>query len=240
MMNSLYMLVLALDTCDSNGSVAILRDGTVMQSIAHTSGEGYSSWLLPSVERLLAAASAKLADIDLFSVATGPGSFTGVRLGLTTVKAWGEVFGKPIAGMSRLEVLANEDQGDCGIVGAVLDAQRGQIFAAVYKRGPKGLILVGQESVTTAADFLAYVSEESGLGRVAWVGTGAQLLEHEPLWHERVARGESISAVSAELAPLIGKLGMRKAQQGQVHDALSLDANYVRRSYVETAAKPST
>jgi tRNA threonylcarbamoyladenosine biosynthesis protein TsaB len=234
------MLVLALDTCDSNGSVAVLRDGAVVETIAHTTGEGYSSWLLPAVEGLLGAASAKLADIDLFAVATGPGSFTGVRLGLTTVKAWGEVFGKPIAGMSRLEVLANEDQGDCGIVGTVLDAQRGQVFAALYKRDPKGLILAGQESVTTAADFLAYVSEESGPRGVAWVGTDARLLLLEPRWHERVASGEGILEVSSELAPLIGKLGMRKAEKGQVHDALSLDANYVRRSYVETAAKPST
>jgi hypothetical protein len=75
---------------------------------------------------------------------------------------------------------------------------------------------------------------------VAWIGTDAQLIEKEWLWHERVACGESLLTVSPVLAPLIGKLGMRRALQGQVHDALSLDANYVRRSYVEAAAKTST
>jgi tRNA threonylcarbamoyladenosine biosynthesis protein TsaB len=176
--------------------------------------------------------------MELFAVATGPGSFTGVRLGLTTAKAWGEVFGKPIVGMSCLEVLAGEDHGVSGFVGAVLDARRGQIFGSLYKRDAKGLVLVGQESVTTAADFLAYVDVESAPESVAWVGTNAQLLEKEPLWGERASRGESLLTVSPILAPLIGKLGMQKFSNGQVHDALSLDANYVRRSYVETAAKP--
>lgn len=233
------MLVLALDTCDSNGSVAVLRDGAVVETIAHTGGEGYSSWLLPSVERVMTSASARLTDVDLFAVATGPGSFTGVRLGLTTVKACSEVFGKPIAAMSRLEVLADGDQRGDGFVASVLDAQRGQIFAGLYRRGANGLKLVGQESVTSASDFLAYVGEESARGSVAWIGTDAQLIEKEPLWHERVACGDSLLTVSPVLAPLIGKLGMRRALQGRVHDALSLDANYVRRSYVE-AAKPST
>jgi tRNA threonylcarbamoyladenosine biosynthesis protein TsaB len=231
------MLVLALDTCDMNGSIAVLRDGMVVEAIAHTGGEEYSSWLLPSVDRALAAASANLLDIELLAVATGPGSFTGVRIGLTTVKAWGEVFRKPIAGMSRLEALGSQNSVGDGFVAAVLDAQRGQIFAALYERNGNDLTVVGEESVITATDFLTYVKREAAHGTMSWVSTDSRLLETELLWPERAALGETILTVSPTLAPLIGKLGMHKALRGQLSDSLSLDANYVRRSYVETGSK---
>lgn len=235
------MLVLALDTCDRNGSVALLQDGQVVQAIAHAGGEEYSSWLLPTVQLLLGDAAAELVDVGLFAVATGPGSFTGVRLGLTTVKAWGEVFGTPIAGMSRLEVLASQEASGSDFVASVIDAQRGQVFAGLYQRAAAELLLTGEELVTTASDFLAYVGKEAEIGKVAWVGTEAQFLEKEPLWRVRAAGGERVLRVSPLLAPQIGKLGIEKLSKGQVQDALSLVANYVRRSYVEATAKlPAT
>jgi len=94
------VLILALDTCDVRGSVAILRDESLLQVAAHTTNEDYSSWLLPSVTAVLTSAGLTLRDIDLYAVAAGPGSFTGVRVGLTTVKAWSEVYGRRIASVS--------------------------------------------------------------------------------------------------------------------------------------------
>ena len=238
-MKSRYMLVLAIDTCDVNGSVALLRAGEVVGTTAHRGSEGYSSWLLPTVDGLLKASDANLNDLNLFAVATGPGSFTGVRIGLTTVKAWGEVFGKPIAGMSRLEVLAAQASSEAPFVATFIDAQRGQVFGALYKRDGPDLVLVGDEAVASGAEFLGGVDKEVGSGQVEWVSTNPAVMGSTDAWQERAARGERVLEVSPVLAPLIGKLGIQKAAKGQLLDALSLDANYVRRSYVEVAAKSS-
>ena len=122
------MLILALDTCDLHGSVALLRDNSVLQTESHDTPEDYSSWLLPAVGRVLEAASSKLDQVDVFAAAAGPGSFTGVRVGLTTVKAWAEVYGRGIAAVSRLEALAEESSGKAPYVAPFFDARRNQVF----------------------------------------------------------------------------------------------------------------
>ncbi len=81
------MIVLAIDTCDSRGSVAVLRDGAVLKVGAHESQEDYSRWLLPAVDEALSASQLAMVDVEAYAAAAGPGSFTGVRVGLTTVKA---------------------------------------------------------------------------------------------------------------------------------------------------------
>ena len=81
------MIVLAIDTCEARGSVAVLNGDMMLHVVAHASAEEYSSWLLPAVALALQSAKSTLDEVDVFAVASGPGSFTGVRIGLTTVKA---------------------------------------------------------------------------------------------------------------------------------------------------------
>ena len=79
------MLLLALDTCDATGSVAVLRDDNVFGVVSHNTSEDYSVWLLPAIGRALSGSGVAFADVDAYVAAAGPGSFTGVRVGLTTV-----------------------------------------------------------------------------------------------------------------------------------------------------------
>src|SRR5436305_2021002 len=102
------MILLSIDTCDARGSIALLQDGVLVKMVPHDYPEEYSSWLLPAVEALLLGESLAMADVGGYAVAVGPGSFTGVRAALTTVKAWSEVFCKPIAPVSRLEAVASQ------------------------------------------------------------------------------------------------------------------------------------
>ena len=95
------MLVLAIDSCDARGSLAVVEGQTALAVLAHETSEDYSTWLLPAVNRVLQAAGRRFADIEVYAAAAGPGSFTGIRIALTTVKAWNEVFQRPIAGVSR-------------------------------------------------------------------------------------------------------------------------------------------
>jgi tRNA threonylcarbamoyladenosine biosynthesis protein TsaB len=232
------MLVLAIDTCDANGSIGLFKDGVVTATVSHTPSEGYSSWLLPAVDKLLESSTTRLADIDLYAVATGPGSFTAVRIGLTTIKAWAEVFEKPIAPVSRLEALAYQAPGHAQIVASLIDAQKNEVFGALYRRGehpqPER---IEQERVESIDEFIAWVSG-SVKGNMAWVfpetmsaSTLARLPDASDC-HVRIA-------APGALAPLIAEVGTKKAARGEVMSPLALDANYVRRSYVEVNWKGS-
>jgi tRNA threonylcarbamoyladenosine biosynthesis protein TsaB len=231
------MIVLAIDTCEARGSIAILKDNTTLQVLSHSNSEEYSSWLLPAVDLVLGAAQTSLGEVDVFAAASGPGSFTGVRIGLTTVKAWSEVFNKPIVAVSRLEALAAQSQSKAPYVASLIDAQRGQIFGALYKRAADGLILIDQEMVASPDVFLDWVDQQVAGSEVAWISTDPDALGTHANWQGRAARGEEIHRVPPNLAPLIGKIAFQRASQGHVLDALSVDANYVRRSYVEVFQK---
>jgi tRNA threonylcarbamoyladenosine biosynthesis protein TsaB len=227
------MLILALDTGDARGSVAILRDATVVRTEEHTSAEDYSSWLLPAITRVLDGSQVAMWDIDLYAVTAGPGSFTGVRVGLTTVKAWSEVYGRPIAAVSRLQAVATEDTGSSPYVAAFIDARRDQIFAALYRRQAVVLQRVDEEMVIAPDKFLEWCATRVGPDRIDWVSTDPQCLTQTQQWSSRLALHEAVQLAPALLAPRVGQIGYCLARQNQLIDALALDANYVRRSDAE-------
>jgi tRNA threonylcarbamoyl adenosine modification protein YeaZ/ribosomal-protein-alanine acetyltransferase len=227
------VLLIALDTCDSRGSVAVLRNADVLRTMVHESSDDYSSWLLPAVEAVLLAAGITLADLDAYAVASGPGSFTGVRVGLTTVKAWAEVYGGPIAAVSRLEALATQASGDAPYVAAFTDGRRGQVFAAMYRRVGAELQRIDEEMVIAPDRFVAWAAETAQTNSIDWISSDPQCLLGTPCWAKHRAAGETMQAVSPILAPLVGRLGHRMALEKRLTDALSLDANYVRRTDAE-------
>ncbi|HYL85922.1 MAG TPA: tRNA (adenosine(37)-N6)-threonylcarbamoyltransferase complex dimerization subunit type 1 TsaB [Candidatus Angelobacter sp.] len=227
------MLVLAIDTCDSRGGVALLSDGDLLSTAEHAPGSDYSSWLLPAVTHVLQSAGAVMAEIGGYAVTAGPGSFTGVRVGLTTVKAWAEVYGKPIAAVSRLEAIAEQGPGTAEGIAAFVDAQRGQVFGAVYRREGDGLSRISDEMVIAPGKFLEEAARLAGEEKMFWLSPDPSHMACEPGWKEREVKGETIESVSAFLAPVIGRIGTRRLRHGQSVDALTLDANYVRRSDAE-------
>ena len=231
------MIVLAIDTSEARGSVAVLQDGALLQVVPHTSAEEYSSWLLPAVDLALEAAKTTLGEVEVFVAASGPGSFTGVRIGLTTVKAWSEVFNTPIVAVSRLEVVAAQSERDSPYLASFIDAQRGQIFGALYIRAKNGLTLVEQEMAASPEVFMDWVDQRTAGNEVAWISTDPDTLAQHSEWQGRAAGGEKIQCVPCILAPLIGKMAFHRALHGDLQDSLSVDANYVRRSYVEVFQK---
>jgi tRNA threonylcarbamoyladenosine biosynthesis protein TsaB len=228
------LITLGIDTCEARGSVALLKGGTLVSLEAHETTEDYSTWLLPAVRRCLLTAGAALEDVNLLAVATGPGSFTGLRVGLTTVKAWSELYGKPVVGVSRLEVMARTGGAQFGYVAASFDAQRGQVFGGLYKvASPEALDLIEQEMVIGPGEFVKWVSERTGGLAVRWITLDPQIFEGLPEWKEYADRGSTLIHCPSELAAGIAALGEERARQGRLSDALQLDANYVRRSDAE-------
>ena len=211
----------------------MLRDDSVLQVVVHDSAEDYSSWLLPAAGRALKASGVEMRSVDGYAVAAGPGSFTGVRVGLTTVKAWGEAYGKKIAAVSRLEAIAMLGAVESSLVAAFVDAQRGQVFGAVFQRKGGGLERLEEEMVIPPGKFIETAAELAKGGNISWVSIDAAVLASEENWKAREARGEQVESISSVLAPAIGRIGMRELAAGRFTDALSLDANYVRRSDAE-------
>jgi len=225
------MINLAIDTCDRNGSVALRIDGRCVGLRLHEEQE-YSSWLLPAVEELLAESAEVYSDLELLSVANGPGSFTGVRVGLCAVKAWSEVYRLPVVGVSRLEAMARQSPA-AEWVAATYDAHRGQVFAGLYRRTGGELELVEAEMVIAPEEFLSWVKVRANGEKVQWLSLDPELFTGLSSWKELEATGASLTKSEAGLANLIGELGERKAARGEFTEVLQLDANYVRRSDAE-------
>jgi tRNA threonylcarbamoyladenosine biosynthesis protein TsaB len=197
------------------------------------------------LEVLQSRARFLLEQIDVFAVAAGPGSFTGLRVGLTAVKAWAEVHDKPVAAISGLEAIAaqskslnGESRGAGIVIAPFLDARRGQLFGSLYQvreGNPRSLELISDESILTAEEFVDLVTGKCDVVRSVLVSPTPEILP-APLVHSRLP-GIQIETVSAVLAPIIGQLGFERAKRGELVDALRLDANYVRRSDAEKAWK---
>ena len=213
--------------------MALWRDGAILHTSRHEAGEEYSSWLLPAVDEVLKKGGCKRADVEAYGVASGPGSFTGVRVGLSTVKAWGEVYGKPIVAVSRLEVMALEASGGANYVAAFGNAQREQVFGAVYRRHGAGLEILGEEMVIAPGRFVQRAAELAVGEGIAWVSSDADCILNVEEWRAREKLNERIETVSCFLAPKIASITANRVAEGRFTDALALDANYVRRSDAE-------
>jgi tRNA threonylcarbamoyladenosine biosynthesis protein TsaB len=211
----------------------LLRDDMALAMANHQTEEDYSSWLLPAIGEVLKKAGLGMADVGAFGVATGPGSFTGSRIGLTTVKAWGEVYGKPIVGVSRLELIARQAWGGTDYVASWADARRGQVFGAVYRRGEGGLERVGSEMVMEPGKFVEMAAQLAAGERIAWASADVDCMFGQREWKAREELNEGFELVSGSLPIAIARMAANAVAAGHYTDALSLDANYVRRSDAE-------
>ncbi|HXT86260.1 MAG TPA: tRNA (adenosine(37)-N6)-threonylcarbamoyltransferase complex dimerization subunit type 1 TsaB [Verrucomicrobiae bacterium] len=232
------MLLLAVDTAAPAGSIAVLRDALLLGQISTASDEAYSSRLFRQLDFLLHELQIATKDFDIFAVAAGPGSFTGLRVGLTAVKAWAEVFSKPIVAVSGLEAVAAQAHtlDEKSLIVPVLDARRGQIFASVYRRADSGLTHVEDERVCVGDELLIQLSSYRN-AELVFVSPHPVVLEQlaAKIGSSKESRTASckFQSASAVLAPIIARLAMVRALRNEFTDALRLDANYIRRSDAE-------
>ena len=225
------MLILAIDTSTQAGSVAILRDTSIWGVVSTCVEETYSSRMFRQLDFLRKELNVEMAHFDLYTVATGPGSFTGLRVGLKAVKGWAEVYQRPIAPVSGLEAIAGQAHARSTVLVPVLDARRGQVFGGIYERTERGLRLHGDEVVMAPEEFLSYVGESLRGADFAFVTPTPEIVAHAVA--ESPLAGRPVEVVSTVLAPVIGILGGLRALRGDVVDSVHLDANYVRRSDAE-------
>jgi len=215
-------LVLAVDTTHEYGSVALVDGGGIVGEIELHAPGGFAHVLYPHLADLLARHGIGAARISCFAAAAGPGSFTGVRVGLAAIKGLAEALGRPAVAVSNLQALAWFGAGERRA--AVLDARRGEVYGAVYDAAAR---LVTPETVAPFDRWLAglpsgdleFVSPDFAPFRPALEGT-------------RFAAAPVIAAPRA-LAAAVGRLALAQFAAGEAQDPAALDANYVRRSDAE-------
>ncbi|MBR1456014.1 MAG: tRNA (adenosine(37)-N6)-threonylcarbamoyltransferase complex dimerization subunit type 1 TsaB [Oscillospiraceae bacterium] len=127
------MLTLAFESSAKAASVALCRDGALLSQYSQCTALTHSRTLLPMAEDMLKNADIRIEDVDLFAVAHGPGSFTGVRIGVSTVKGLAWALDKPCVGVSTLEAMAWHGLAAGGLVCPVMDARRSQVYNALFR-----------------------------------------------------------------------------------------------------------
>jgi tRNA threonylcarbamoyladenosine biosynthesis protein TsaB len=225
------MLLLVTHTSGRQGTVALARAGertpheVEVIEVAPLAGGAFSAQLVPQIAALLAKHNLTKADLGAFIVVSGPGSFTGLRVGLAAIKALAEILRKPIVPVSLLEVVAVASLVQ-GKVTAVLDAGRGDVYFGAYEI-TGDTVQVLQEQLLTKAEFLSAAREST-------------IITPDPNWAATAREARlKVIAVEAPSAEMITRLGWKKLQAGETVSSEQLEANYMRRSDAELFAKPS-
>ena len=216
------MLILAADTSGKNGSLALVRfekESSHTLELVSLEGGMFSAQLVPQISALLTKHSLAKSDIDAFAVASGPGSFTGLRVGLAAIKALAEILRKPIAAVSVLETIARA-AGYEGTVLAALDAGRGEVYCGEYEIRNARATLIAQR-LLTVPEFAA-----SAAGRLV-VTPDAKVGD--------LAREKDLRLILIELprADATARLGFEKIKAGEIVSPEALDATYIRRTDAE-------
>jgi tRNA threonylcarbamoyladenosine biosynthesis protein TsaB len=134
------MLTLAFDTSSRTASVALLRDRDVLYNAILHKDRNHSEVLLPAIDEACRLSNVPVRNIDLFACTIGPGSFTGLRIGVSTLKGLMLATGKPAAGISSLAALALNVGETDAVIGSMMDAGRGQVYLAYYRYGEDGVL----------------------------------------------------------------------------------------------------
>jgi tRNA threonylcarbamoyladenosine biosynthesis protein TsaB len=220
------MVLLAIDTSGKNGSLALARvapdqcDIEVLE-VAVLAGGTFSAQLIPQIAALLDKHHFHKSDIAGFAVASGPGSFTGLRVGLAAIKALAEIMQKPIAAISLLEAVARSAEAH-GRVFSVLDAGRAQLYLGDY-------------------DLDAAKKSERLLSREEFAAEEKDRIVFTPdptVADQARAAGFQVEQIDYPRSDVIARLGWERILRGETVAPEALEANYIRRSDAEIFSQP--
>jgi tRNA threonylcarbamoyladenosine biosynthesis protein TsaB len=220
------MMLLAVDTSGKEGSLALARvelgqERIELLELARLEGGAFSAQLVPEMAALLDRQGCTRNDVDGFAVAAGPGSFTGLRVGLAAIKALGEALQKPIMAVSLLEAVARS--GRQARVLAVLEAGRGDVYCGDYEVNPalrmRSERLLSREEMVEAARGKAVVTPERELAE------------------ELRSAGVAVMVAERPDAGVIARVGWERWQRGETVGPEELEANYIRRTDAEIFSK---
>ncbi|MBI2401053.1 MAG: tRNA (adenosine(37)-N6)-threonylcarbamoyltransferase complex dimerization subunit type 1 TsaB, partial [Deltaproteobacteria bacterium] len=212
-----------------SGSIALLEDRTLVSEWSVGNAGRHAIWLLPAVKSHLENAGLDITQIDLFAVAVGPGSFTGLRIGISTVKGLAWPLGKKAIGVSTLAALAMNVPFFNRLVCPVLDARKGEVYAALYDTSGGFPIAVLEDAAMTPAALIAEISKRGIGGTVVFLGSGLDVYSKQI--EQGVPGAVLAPGLSLVRASVIGSLGFERS--GEAVDPAVLTPAYLRRSEAE-------
>ncbi len=230
-------LILAIESCTRAGSVCLARGSKVLACAIGDENSSHSTDLIDNVKRILNQTDAKLSEVDLFAVTVGPGSFTGLRIGLATVKGFAVSTRKPCVGVSTLAAIALGAGASAKTV-SILPAGRGEVYAQMFSVAEGRVEALDTESHIAPSQLL----ERYGSGSITFAGEGVaravQTLRESAEGKRSDSSGRdgtdwTIATKSEPLAHAVAALALVDYRRGLIIDADELRANYVRPSDAE-------
>lgn len=222
------MKVLAIDTSTMMSSICVLDGGVVLGEYSLNQEQTHSELLLPMTDALLKGLGLKLSDIDLYAVAKGPGSFTGLRIGMSAVKTMAQVLDKKIVGVSTLEGLAYGVISE-KLIMPLIDARGKRFFAGIYKWEGGKLINKHEDSLYNFKDIKNFL--ENSEDEFVLVGEGTNLVKEDLDGLNNLSFAHS--GLNNCISSSIGLIGLEKAQENELDNYFDLAPNYIRKSQAE-------
>lgn len=228
-------MFLAIDSTDRGGSIALARDGRLLDLVYEDSQRTHTARLMPTIERLLSDRDVEFKALNKIAVATGPGSFTAIRLAVTTAKTLAEVCGASLAGISSLRVLAEYGRGHDGVIRSVIDARRGELYVRDFEPNNGELAPLGPAEIQAPETFVEVSAELSSPLVVyrsrAWDPAGYDWPANTSFYPETLARPLAVPLVS---------LGTQRFDSGDADDPDRLAPNYIRESDARRSSSDKT
>jgi len=205
------MKVLAIDTCSNACTAAVVEDNKLIMQAVINNKKTHSEKLMPMIEFMLSNAEISLEDIDLIAVANGPGSFTGVRIGVATAQGLSHALGIPHVGISSLEGLAANVFETNGIIVPILNARREQVYTAMFRYKNSELVRLSEDMNVALSDLLNELVGDDALGV-------PQTSETYPI----IFLGDGIFEFRAEIEEKLGDKALFAPPQANMNSAASI------------------
>jgi len=229
------VLVLAMDTATAQVSVAFGDQGVVLGEVRLAGGRRHAEQLAPAIDYLRGEVGVDLGHLAAIAVGTGPGLFTGLRVGVTTAKVMAQALRIPVVGIPSLDLVAYPLRYSDRMIVAVLDARRREVFAARYRPVPGGVQRISDYAVHSPAELVADLQVEPGLGPHGLLLAGDGLArfpdEFAALEHAEVADAEFAAPSVAALVAL----ATARAEREEFEAPAELHPLYLRQSDAEIA-----
>lgn len=223
--------ILAIDSSGAAASAAVLNETTLIGEITLNNRLTHSQSLLPMIDEVMRMTGTEGAELTCIAVAAGPGSFTGLRIGASTVKGLAMVYDKPIAAVPTVDALACNYYGASQLVCPLLDARRGQVYGGLYRFTEDGLQALVPQTCTELSELLGKVN---ALGQeVLFLGDGADAYRARIPELTEVPYRFAPPHLSKQRAGSVGLLALQYAKENKYTTAVEFVPEYLRKSQAE-------
>jgi tRNA threonylcarbamoyladenosine biosynthesis protein TsaB len=219
--------ILSADTSGKTASVALLDHQKIIANYTINTGLTHSQKFLPLIEQMLVCVDIDISEIDYFAISNGPGSFTGLRIGVATIKAIAQALNKPIVEISTLDGLSYNFPNFSGYICPIIDARRQEVYTAVYKNGKK----VMDDCNITLEDLFDFFKDKKG--KIMFLGDG--VLSYRDII-EKALQKRALFAPSNLLlqnASSVGLIAQREIKNGNITSYKNVKVAYLKKTQPE-------